>query len=54
MLDILYIVLCLLITAIVAWNEGAKHERRKVNKSTYKRRRFLKHLEDAPVKRTWD
>ena len=54
MIDILYIVICLLITAVVAWNEGAKHERRKNNEQVYMRRKYRKYLGDSPLPRTWE
>jgi len=54
MLDILYIVICLLITAVVAWNEGAKHERKKNNEQIHMSRRLKRYLGNSPLPRTWD
>ena len=54
MLDILIIVACLSITAVVAWCEGAKHERKNMNKQTYIRKKIRKYLDNEPLPRLWD
>lgn len=54
MLDILAIIVCLLITAVVAWHGGARQERRKNNEQIHMRRKLRKYFGDSPVQRTWD
>ena len=49
MLDILAIIGCLLITAVVAWHGGVKQERRKNNEQIHMRRRFRKYFGDSPL-----